>query len=111
MRKLAVLIFMSAIFTFIAVSLSTSLAKKETFTENKVYNCQCHEEPWKYRAHYETSCNLCHVSDILKTHKDDYKDCFRCHERSLLANHMPKGCELCHGRPEYTHEKFEERWR
>lgn len=90
-------------------------------TKNIVYNCQCHEEPWRVKAHYETSCYNCHGDEVVEIHKKilgerDYSDCYKCHERSLLSNHMPKGCEVCHNTEvlghniETIHRKFEVRW-
>ncbi len=86
--------------------------------DNKVRDCQCHEEPWTYKPHYQ-SCLNCHGNEILQKHSGifaekgiearDVKDvnCYDCHEKSLLANHLPKyGCELCHGDPYSIHEKF-----
>lgn len=84
---------------------------------NIVYNCQCHEEPWNYPEHYSnvTSCKECHGNEILLTHRnitgwvwdDAYKaECTLCHDSSLLANHMPSKCELCHRTMVERHSKY-----
>ncbi len=101
-----------------AVMLSGCVAEKGELVaraaENKVYDCQCHEEPWKYKPHRETDCRQCHGSEILSFHNftGDVAsvNCYECHEKSLLSNHMPKGCELCHGEPAKIHEKFLEKY-
>ncbi len=92
---------------------------KSVKLENVVYDCQCHEQPWTYKPHLNTSCLKCHGNEIIPKHKAIFKkynitaknvteiNCYQCHERSLLANHLPKHtCELCHGNPYQIHEKF-----
>jgi DnaJ-class molecular chaperone len=84
---------------------------------NVVYDCQCHEEPWKYPEHYAnvTSCKECHGNEILAVHKnltgwvwDNARDanCTLCHDSSLLANHMPDKCEVCHTTMVERHSKY-----
>ncbi|MCS7143725.1 MAG: hypothetical protein NZ879_01750 [Archaeoglobaceae archaeon] len=84
---------------------------------NVVYNCQCHEEPWKYVKHYSnvSSCKDCHGNEILATHKNlsgwvwDHAynaTCTLCHDSSLLANHMPDKCEICHKTMVERHSKY-----
>ncbi|MEM0350272.1 MAG: hypothetical protein QXR27_00965 [Archaeoglobaceae archaeon] len=88
--------------------------------KNVVFNCQCHEEPWKSPKHYAnvTSCKSCHGNEILDYHKKlpDWKwetvaevSCTFCHDPSLLANHDGK-CDTCHRSIYLTHSKYLEKY-
>ncbi len=122
MRKLMIIAVISALLLFGCVSskIVTEETRKE---ENKVYDCQCHEEPWKYEPHQNADCRQCHGNEILEKHRErfislgytkyanatsvDSINCYDCHEKSLLKNHMPAECEICHGNPATIHEKYE----
>ncbi len=109
-------------FTLIAAILIAGCAEEKPVAkielDNKVKDCQCHEEPWKYKPHVTTSCLDCHGNEIIDFHKPIFEekgvnatdvanvDCYACHEKSLLANHLPKySCELCHGDIYSIHEE------
>ncbi|MEM1578925.1 MAG: cytochrome c3 family protein [Archaeoglobaceae archaeon] len=109
-------------FILIAISLLGCVAEKEAIVEklgvekNVVLDCQCHEEPWKYKKHFAnvTSCKSCHGNEIIVIHENlsDWKwkevtevSCTLCHDPSLLANHGGK-CELCHKTISETHGKY-----
>ncbi|MEM2070219.1 MAG: hypothetical protein QXE86_02325 [Archaeoglobaceae archaeon] len=107
----------------VSIALSGCIAEnadiKAKAVESKVYNCQCHEEPWKYVPHYETSCKDCHGNEIVVSHLNvsgwvwsnlTAVNCEDCHEKSLLSNHMPSGCELCHTTMVERHSKYLEKY-
>jgi Zn finger protein HypA/HybF involved in hydrogenase expression len=88
-------------------------------SENKVLDCQCHEEPWKYEPHLTTDCKDCHGEEVLPIHKPyageiegmSQLNCSECHETSLLKTHLPKlSCETCHGDVYDIHKEFEEQF-
>jgi DnaJ-class molecular chaperone len=127
MRMLMVIALISTLLLFGCISgeISGEVSPEEKYMpQNKVLDCQCHEEPWKYEAHQKTNCKECHGNEILKEHRAFFQklgyreyvnatsvaliDCYKCHETSLLKNHMPAGCELCHGNPADIHEKYED---
>lgn len=109
------------VFLVIAISLLGCVAEKQgfenlSFEKNIVLDCQCHEEPWKYKKHFAnvTSCKSCHGNEIIPLHENlsewKWKDvtevsCTLCHDSSLLANHGGN-CELCHKAVYETHSRY-----